>query len=297
MLSFNDFSKRVLTHKNAVKERFGDYFVLRERGNIHPVLDFLYTYYHFRPGQLERYSAGYNIKIELPTSVTLIQDIPNSSLMKINNDRLQFDLSQFPIHRANGLDYVINLLEQTQESEPQFGCLGMHEWAMVYKNEENPRYTEGFRLKPSEIQEFVESRPIRCSHYDAFRFFTPEAKPLNKLQPDKNLMPEMEQSGCIHTNMDVYRWAYKFYPWVNSDLILKAFDVAYTARFIDMKASPYDLSSLGINPIYIETKVGAEEYISEQKRLHEMSLPVREELICVLNDLREALKVKAHIEV
>lgn len=39
------------------------------------------------------------------------------------------------------------------------------------------------RVSQEVLNEFVEGRPIRCTHFDAFRFFTPEAQPLNTLAP------------------------------------------------------------------------------------------------------------------
>ena len=52
--------------------------------------------------------------------------------------------------------------------------------------------------------------------------------------------------------MDLYKWAYKFYPWTPSDLIADAFELAVEIREIDMRASPYDLGVYGFEPITIE---------------------------------------------
>lgn len=291
IISPQEFTNRFNTHSQEVRAKISSYLAQREQGKRHPVLDFLFEYYQFRPSMLERYSAGFKTKISTSNSADLSTFLPHYPLYRNENEFWIMDLNQFPHHRFDALVWLIGLLEKTQFREPQFSCLGMHEWAMVYKQETAARYTIPFRLSIPEMQAFVESRPIRCSHYDAFRFFTPDAIPLNKIQPSLELREELEQPGCIHTNMDVYRWAFKFYPWVSSDLIWEAFNLAYEARFIDMRASPYNLQEFDVIPICIETKSGAEEYVFEQKRLSERAFPIREKLISELKGIRAGLEL------
>ncbi|TNE68598.1 3-methyladenine DNA glycosylase [bacterium] len=286
-LNASEFYERKLAHENRVKERLSLYLDKREAGAKHPAIDFLFDYYSFRPGLLERFSAGFDVKLDKDC-----KEIPNESLFVDTGDSWMMDLRQFPSHRFHSLLWLIDMLEKTQEHEPQFGCLGMHEWAMVYKEETDKRHKLPLRLSPEATQRFVESRPIRCTHYDAFRFFTQPAKPLNAYQLTKPEMPEMEQGGCIHTNMDVYRWAFKFYPWIDSETIWEAFDLAWNARWIDMKASPYDVSGLGEINIPIETKEGAEEYVREQKKLYQQGVLIRRQLIEKLKKLEVALRVE-----
>jgi hypothetical protein len=46
-----------------------------------------------------------------------------------------------------------------------------------------------------------------------------------------------------------------------------------------MRASPYDLESMGFTPIRIETLEGRQEYVQEQRRIAELAVPVRSRLI------------------
>jgi hypothetical protein len=48
--------------------------------------------------------------------------------------------------------------------------------------------------------------PLRCSHFDAFRFFTPEAVPRNAGSPSRATQQDWEQPGCLHANMDLSIW-------------------------------------------------------------------------------------------
>jgi hypothetical protein len=162
----------------------------------------------------------------------------------------------------------------------RFVCHGLHEWAMVYKlSAEQVRHAGcELRMPPQALAEFVESQTVCCTHYDAFRFYTPEARPLNTMQPSFESRMTMEQAGCLHANMDLYKWAYKLWPWVGSDLVADAFEVAIAGRAMDMRASPYDLAALGFAPIRIETEEGRAQYRTEQRRIAELAEPVREKL-------------------
>lgn len=82
--------------------------------------------------------------------------------------------------------------------------------------------------------------PLVCNHFDAYRFFTPAAAPLNTLRPTSDERPAYEQPGCLHGNMDLYKHAFRLSPLVCSDLVADAFELAWEIRIMDMLAAPYD---------------------------------------------------------
>jgi hypothetical protein len=151
---------------------------------------------------------------------------------------------------------------------------------MVYQQPREQVRHQGYelRLSPEALAEFVRSQTVCCSHYDAFRFFTPEARPMNVFQPVLETRLEMEQGGCLHTNMDLYKWSAKLWPWVGSSLVGECFALALEGRDLDMRASPYELRHLGYEPIRIETPEGRAQYELEQKSLAEKATPLRERL-------------------
>jgi len=75
----------------------------------------------------------------------------------------------------------------------------------------------------------------------------------------------MEQPGCLHANMDLYKWAYKLSPAIPSALTLDCFDLAREVRQLDMRAAPYDLRALGYEPVEIETAEGKATYVAAQR--------------------------------
>jgi hypothetical protein len=132
---------------------------------------------------------------------------------------------------------------------------------------------------------------VSCSHYDAFRFFQPRARPLNRLRPSFETRADHEQPGCVHANMDLYKWASKAMPWIGSELQFECFELAVELREIDMRASPYDLAAFGYPPIAVETPEGRREYERHQRhqrRLADRAAPLRRRLAASLESLLHA---------
>jgi hypothetical protein len=247
----------------------------RRRGKKEPVIDFLFEYYAFRPAQLRRWSPGLGVILEGPEAEVFLGQ---REFARVEGG-VALEPGRFLARRLKATRWVLSLLRETQARAPHLGCFGMHEWAMVYRSDEVRHGQLPLRMGPEALAAFVESRPIRCTHYDAFRFFTEAARPLNRVQPTLEEMPAQEQPACLHTNMDLYKWSHKLWPWVDSGLILDALALALRARTLDMKASPYDLSAQGLSPICVETGEGRAAYREAQEALMEASRPVRARLI------------------
>lgn len=275
LISEEDWKRCKAEHELRVDALIGDYLKARSAHKKQPVMDFLFEYYAFRPSTLRRWSPGIGVGLEFRIS----EDLPELSEFVLEDGVAFLNPELFPEKRMKSTQWILHMLKNTQSKRPAFGCFGMHEWAMVYKAEK-PRHDQvPLRMEPDELVEFVESRPLVCTHFDAYRFFTKEAVPMNKFELSRQTFADTEQPGCIHSNMDLYKWAHKLYPWISSDLILEAFELALEARTIDMKASPYDLVDHGLEPIKIETEAGRIEYLKAQESIFESGVPIREKLI------------------
>lgn len=249
----------------------------------HPVYDFLFDYYSFRPAHLLRWTPGFGVILERATRA----DVAWSEFVEVDGG-LTLPASAFPEHRVSYLRWAVEYLEAVLAREPAFACLGLHEWAMVYRDPNVRHPYVPLRLSREETDAVVESQPLRCTHYDAFRFFTPAAVPLNRYPLTRAATPDHDQPGCIHANMDLYRFAYKIAPFCPSEVVADAFDVARAAREVDMRASPYDLSAYGFTPVKIETRAGREEYVELQRDLANRAQPVRERVADVYRRLLAA---------
>lgn len=249
----------------------------RDHGEPHPVQDFLFQYYPYPFALLESWHPGCGIGLESITPATH----PFSEKFYSLADGILFaDPERLSMKERQRLRWISELLSATQNRAPNFACHGLHEWAMVYRGKEvRHEKTTPLRLPQAEIDALVESRAICCSHHDAFRFFAPEARPMNRLQPTLEGRIALEQPGCVHANMDLYKWAAKSMPWIGSDLLLDCFELAMELRDLDMRASPYDLTLWGCDPICIETADGRRVYETAQRQLAEKAALLRARLI------------------
>jgi len=276
LLAEADWLERKRAHEARVQEWIGPHHERRGRGEKHPVHDFLFEYYRFRPSWLQRWHPGPDVILQGPTARDFLR-WPEYQEVETG---VMLNPAALEPRRRESLVWMTNLLRLTAERPPQFACFGMHEWAMVYRQTpEQVRHNAWpLRFAPDELARIVEAQPIRCSHFDAFRFFTEPARPLNRLQPTRIAVPQLEQRGCLHANMDLYKWAFKFAPFTPSDLIADCFALARDIREVDMRASPYDFREIGYAPIRIETPEGRAEYEVHQRDFAHRSQPLRTKL-------------------
>ena len=274
------WTQRREAHVARVDGWLTDHRERRGRGAKHPVEDFLFEYYRFSPSQLRRWHPGYGVTLGGRAAEELL-----SWRHYVRVDQGVAVDTAAAAARSTSIRWVHDLLVRTAGRPAHFGCFGLHEWAMVYRLPPDQRRHPAWpvRLAPDEIAAVVEERSVRCTHFDAFRFFAPPARRLNLVQPTRASQPELEQSGCLHANMDLYKHAYKLSPLVPSDLVADAFALARDIRGFDMRASPYDLTALGFAPVPIETAAGRAAYSQAQREFSARSVAVRQALIAVLD--------------
>lgn len=261
-------------HEAAVDRLIGPHLARRSRHEPDPVTDFLFEYYRFRPSALRAWSPGFGVALQDGAGV-----FPEDLTAQTDQGTVFLGSDRFPEKHVAGTQFILRVLEGTRNRPPLYGCAGMHEWAMVYRADQVRHAQLPLRLPADEIARVVEQGPVACTHYDAFRFFTPEAQPLNRASLTADDMETLEQPGCLHVNMDLYRWAFKRAPWISSELILECLELAFMIRDVDMRASPYDVSVLGLDPIAMETREGRAEYARLQQGFHERAVPLRDRLI------------------
>jgi hypothetical protein len=247
-----------------------------QKGERDPVEDFLFTYYPFRFSAVRRWTPGAGVALAEANELVV-----DRRFLRGSDGLVRVALPDAA--QASRLDFSLRLCRAVATRAAFHGCFGLHEWAMVYGQAEQRRHGAWpLRLGAEGTDAVVRSMPVRCTHYDAFRFFTPGARPLNKLTPTLEARVDNEQPGCVHVTMDLFKWAMKAQPWVSAELAADAFELAHVARTVDMRASPYDFSAIGLKPIAIETPEGRSEYETEQRRLSALAEPVRARLIAEL---------------
>jgi len=244
------------------------------RSEKHPVWDFLFTYYAYKPAQLRRWHPGAGIELQdaaerLPWRWYAAGTVEGSVVP---------DAAAFATEKAELAGLVERMLGRTASRPGQFGCFGLHEWAMVYRADEH-RHAVPLRLGQAGTDAVVEGHELRCTHFDAFRFFTPDATPRNRTPLSRDDQPLFEQPGCLHAGMDLYKWAMKLGPLIPGELLLDTFELARDIRLLDMQAAPYDLSAWDVTPVPIETPEGKAEYVRRQRGFAERGSVLRAALL------------------
>ena len=288
----------------------GTSYKLRIHGvSKHPIYNFLHTYYQYSFKAIELYSPGINIILQDAYGDNGINELVSNKYCKYLNNDVYYTPSCIPSTTKKEKQHITflkhnhNILRKTHQRSPFFGCFGMHEWAMVYDPDYSSTTTTtataeymnkykqqkylNFRISQSIINNVVSNSNLRCTHFDAWRFFQDDARIQNKHHLERYNQEEYEQPGCIHANMDLFKCATDIYPLIPSTLLLSCLELAINSRTIDMRASPYDVSSYSgcEDAIEIETNIGRQLYIKEQEKIYQQSIPIRHELLMYYDEI------------
>lgn len=265
-------------HQDLVEPWIAPRLQRRSLHQSHPVDDFLFEYYPISPAKLRDWHPGMDIQLEATTED--FESFPSSNYEFENGVIKVKDSWIAKSQEVAG--QVLEFLQQTAQRPARNGCFGLHEWAMVLGSEDVRHEKWPLRLSQEEIQATIDEVGLRCTHFDAFRFFTPIAVPLNPLQLTRINQIEVEQPGCLHANMDLYKHAQRFAPAIGSELVRLAFKLAKDIRTVDMQVAPYDLLDLGVIPIPVETVEGRQKFAELQLEFSLRAQEIRARLIAGL---------------
>lgn len=284
--------RRAAAHEARLRPLVAPHLERRRSGVKHPVHDFLFTYYSQRPAQLLRWHPGYGVALEVDADDPAGAAYAGLKGYATRDDGTVAVTEAYVAGQRPLLEATRRLLAATLGRPAQLGCFGLHEWAMVHRlAEDETRHADWpLRLGPEGTDAVVEGHRIACSHFDAYRFFTPSAVGLNTLSPAADDRAAFEQPGCLHAGMDLYKHAFRLTPMVCSDLVADCFELARDIRELDMRAAPYDLTGLEIDgrpfiPVRIETAEGKRAYAAAQEEFAERGRPLRERLVAACEDL------------
>lgn len=192
-----DWTARERAHRRRVEAFLAGHPV--GDGNSHPVWGFLFTYYSLKPRQLRRWHPGYGMLLSGPPA--------RRYLGRSGYGAAPAGVGVTPEHlraRADTVAFIGRLLRATAARPARLNCFGMHEWAMVYRTTAVRHPRVPLRLGAAGTDAVVESTPLRCSHLDAFRFFTPAARGRNAVELRRDMQLATEQPGRLHAAMDLY---------------------------------------------------------------------------------------------
>jgi hypothetical protein len=276
VLTAAQWQSREQRHEARADAMTGAHSERASRGERHPVEDFLFTYYSYKPAVVRRWHPGQGVQLQDAAATRRAAwrwYIPGS-----DPGSLVVDDEGYRSEKAALVANIARILRATAGRAGSFGCFGLHEWAMVYRQAEH-RHPAPLRLGQKATDAVVEAHDLRCTHFDAYRFFTPEAVPRNREVPTREAQAALEQPGCLHAGMDLYKWAVKLGPLIPGDLLLDTFALAKDVRTLDMQASPYDLTEWGYPAVEIESAEGKAEYVHRQRAFAERGRALRRRLL------------------
>ena len=290
VLGVDEWTARVADHAARVDALLDAHPRHLADGRDHPVWQFLFRYYSHKPARLRRWHPGFGVALrgtpehrDWPHYVR-VDDVAIGSAVTVGRDHLDA--------RHDTLTHVTRLLSATAGRAPRWNCFGLHEWAMVYRDGDARRHAVPLRLGADRTDRVVERQGLRCTHFDAFRFFTDDAVGRNARPLSRDTQVATEQPGCVHAGMDLYKWATKLEALVGSDVVVDALALAFDLRELDMRASPYDLRDLGFAPVAVETPRGRAQYVAHQRELADRAAAIRHDLLARCRSLASATTVE-----
>jgi hypothetical protein len=275
VLSAQQWQELREAHRNVVLPWVTPRLERRSLQQSHPVDDFLFEYYPISTNKLLIWHPGFGYALE--ATELDFEEFPVGSYALVSG-QIQIRPDWLSKNEAIALE-LVSFLQKTKERPLRTGCFGLHEWAMVLGAEEVRHEQWPLRLSQEAIRATIDEVGLRCTHFDAFRFFTPIAAPLNPLQLTRIDQKEVEQPGCLHANMDLYKHAQRLAPIFGSQLVRLAFELARDIRAVDMQVAPYDLSDLGVIPIPVETQAGRDEFATHQMQFAKRAQELRLQMI------------------
>jgi hypothetical protein len=276
-------------HDLAVSPLVEEFQSRKQRNQKHPVYDFLFDYYQCNRRHLLEWHPGFGVILEGSSAQAWLRNPHYIS----GPEGVYLDPACITPKIRTRAKWIHNLLQMALKRESRFTCFGLHEWAMLYRAQNRRHPDTPLRVSQQTIDATVEALPINCTHYDAFRFFSDPAKPLNARYLDHEDRSENEQFGCLHFAMDLYKWCYKLAPFISSELTREAFLLGIRAREMDMQASPYDVAEFGLPAVDITSAQGRASYVAFQKDIERKA---RELALAIRDTVKQLLKIPPSAE-
>ena len=234
----------------------------------HPLYNFIFKYYFsMSPKCLTHYSPGMNVLLldtdEPDSGASLAQSSWGDPYRPVSRGYV-WDPAELavPATKRRAMSHVLQLLQSIDKKPPSLRCYGLHEWAMVYIDgasretaaAPSPKLSKfqslPLRVTSESIRSVLQPDPaapplLRCTHYDAFRFFTDDGRVLNTVNSPvparyvfscpicrglilgvrcrREHILQLEQPGCIHVQMDLFKWDFSLTCGISScsNIIMK----------------------------------------------------------------------------
>ena len=253
------------------------------RGEKHPVHDFLFEYYSFRPAHLLRWSPGVDVRLRG-------RDRGRRRLGRVRAVRRRprsFPHSAFPATARSYLHWAVQLPERgRRRGSRRSRCLGLHEWAMVYRDPNVRHPYVPLRLGRAETDAVVETpaaalhalRRVPLLHPGRGAPQPAGPHPRDDHRPRPARLPARRRWTCTSSRTRWPRSARR--PSWRTPSSWRPRPGSWTCG-----PAPTTSPPTATRRSAIETREGREEYVAAQRELERRSRPVRERLTEVYQTL------------
>ena len=153
VLSPDEWRGRRAAHGECVHPFTSAFRSRRARGVLHPVHDFLFTYYTLSTSKLEQWHPGLGVELESSRDSVMEEYLHSGAYIPTHRGFMLAAHAVRPHHRAQ-LTWTKQLCSAVLHREPRFACHGLHEWAMVYRSPDI-RHAYPLRLSADEVATVV----------------------------------------------------------------------------------------------------------------------------------------------
>ena len=173
----------------------------------HPVEDFLFRYYNNSPARLRRWHPGAGVLLEDAAG------LPRASVDPLPGRRRRGGARRRGLPRGPGPGRdasCASLLSATASRPAAAGLLGLHEWAMVLRHPGRRRAACRLAAAAGQRRHRRGGRAARHPVLALRRVpvLHRVGAPRNACSRSRDSQVAMEQPGCLHAGMDVYKWAF-----------------------------------------------------------------------------------------
>ena len=170
-----------------------------QRGEAHPVWDFLFTYYSLRPRQLRRWHPGFGVVLAGGPAQRYLgrSGYTRTGAGRRRDPRVPAEPARETVR------FIAGLLRATASRPARLNCFGLHEWAMVYRA---PRCaTRRCRCGSAPTGPTPSSSRCHCGAATSTPTGSspnrPPARNAERLTRERQIAAE--QPGCLHAAMDL----------------------------------------------------------------------------------------------
>ena len=220
--------------RERVDRLLAEHLARRARGETHPVEDFLHAYYSFSPGRLRRWHPGPGVVLAGAAGM------PRASWRFYRDRRRRGGPRRRGVPRGAGRHGRLRAGPPHGDPRPARDRRLLRPPRVGHGLPAGTGAGAAYRAAPAARPRTAPTPSSTATRSGAATTTPSASSPARRGRATACSRPAtvqvaLEQPGCLHAGMDVYKWAYKLTPAIPSELVADAFELARDIRVLDMQ--------------------------------------------------------------